>query len=432
MASDDTRKVDVIQVHYIPLKKISDIIRNSMPEIKLPEDKKNDKNEDQPGGFLLVVGPSSMVAEARRIAEEMDEATKELMGSQKTAVYRVKYVSPYDLALTLQRLVPGINVGPAPQDGFELTGPEAVKTGDNGSQVTGSTNATANTTTNTDSSEESGDKGPLFIPGRTQSVMIVGPEDQVQKALELAASLDVKSPQIKIEAKVTSLTKDGEKKLGLDWNWDTINYEESVDFVSPPPMDNDGKVYEGFKPLTEASNRWWRNPINFGATLDALITSGDGQLLAAPSLLCLEGKPGVFFVGDEVTYIQRIEQTDNGQNIKTDTRQVGVQLRVVGDVADNYITLNLHPEVSVLRLVADQAGITLPIITRRFTDHVVRVKSGETLVIGGLIRDEEIDEINRVPILSDLPFFGKLFKHRDKTSNHSEVVMFITATIVND
>ena len=60
------------------------------------------------------------------------------------------------------------------------------------------------------------------------------------------------------------------------------------------------------------------------------------------------------------------------------------------------------------------------------------MKSGETIVIGGLIKDDELDTLKKVPLLGDLPVLGHLFRHREKTKDHSEVVIFITASVVND
>ena len=76
--------------------------------------------------------------------------------------------------------------------------------------------------------------------------------------------------------------------------------------------------------------------------------------------------------------------------------------------------------------------MTLPTITRRYTDHVVRVKDNSTIVIGGLINDEEVKTMSKIPLLGDLPVLGHLFKHTSKTRGHSEVVIFITASIVKD
>jgi len=350
-----------------------------------------------PNSMLVLSGATEAVAQASALIAQVEESMKNQLGEFVTEVYHIKYVSATELASAMRALVPDATVTLAPADGFDLYAPEAVA-GAGGDTSGGATVSHSKV-------EKKADE-----IGWTQSIIVTGNETAVKRALDLASKLDVKAPQIKIEAKVTSLTETGEKKLGLAWEWDKIAFVETG---------------------TEA---WKRSAVGFAATLDALVKNGDGKLLAAPNLVCVEGKPGIFFVGDEVRYIVRIETTQTGQNIITETANVGVQLRVVGDASpDGNITLNLHPEVSVLQLQENRtANITLPIITRRFTDHVVRVKNGQTIVIGGLIRDDEIDTMSKVPLLGDLPILGHLFRHREKTKDRSEVVMFITASLLDD
>lgn len=414
-------KVEVVALNHAEVSDAIALLKSQYPEVQATagsQSGKSDKEKTSRGGLLVLSGTEKQVADAKTLIAQVDDSVRELIGGTRTEVYRVKYVSVQEMMNTLSALLPDVQIALAPSEGFDLYAPEAVKM--SGEAAGGSTVTHAKI-------EKSADE-----VGFVQSLIMTGPDASVQRALEMAAKLDVKSPQIRIDAKVTSLTESGEKKLGLSWDWSPFAWAEGfTDFDKttdqlPSPENN--------KNVRIARKQWLRQPFSFAATLDALIKEGEGELLAAPSMITLEGKPGIFFVGDEVRYIVLVQQTPQGQNVLTETANVGVQLRVAGDVSpDGYITLNLHPEVSVLQLEKDTAtGITLPIITRRFTDHVVRVKSGETLVIGGLIRDEELDILSKVPVLGDLPILGKLFRHKQKTKNHSEVVMFITATILED
>ena len=395
--------------------------------------------------MLVLSGEAELIAEAKQIIAQIEEscrvqkevqtiATRKWMDDKTRKIYRVNYANPREMINTITALVPAVAVGYAPSNDFELVTFKSAKgSEDEPAQVDREfINSTPSTSAQGDQGSKQGQQGSskqgqqgntqqgqqgnseekprdvLTRETNSRNLLIVGEDKSVEKALELAAQLDVKAPQIKIDAKITSINATGEKKLGLIWDWDKIAF---------------GEVTGG---------AWKRGLTDFGATLEAIITDGNGQLLASPSMICLDRNPGVFFVGDKVTYIQRIETTATGQNITTDTKRVGVQLLVVGETnADGYITLYLHPEVSTLKL-SSQQGITLPVVSSRFTDHVVRVKDGQTIVIGGLIRNDEIEEMSKVPFLGDLPLFGHLFRHKHKTKDHTEVVMFITATILPD
>jgi type II secretory pathway component GspD/PulD (secretin) len=93
--------------------------------------------------------------------------------------------------------------------------------------------------------------------------------------------------------------------------------------------------------------------------------------------------------------------------------------------------MKLFPQVSTVTGFLDipQQG-SYPQISTREANTSLRTKSGETVMIGGLLRDEEIKNIERVPILSKIPFFGELFTRRKTTRNKSQVVISITPTII--
>jgi len=413
-------KVEVVALNYVSADDVLSLLKSRYPDVQASIGSRSTKDSKDAKwasncNLLVLSGSEKQVADAKSLVAQVDEAARELAENTRTEIYRVKYVSPKELLNTLTSIFSDIQISLAPSDGFDLAAPEAVKmSGD----VAGGATVTHSKV------EKKADE-----LGYVQAIIIRGPTSSVEKALEMAAKLDVKSPQVKIEAKVTSLTEDGAKKLGLTWEWgDLVVIEDST---TRKTTKTSGDVEEVTQILF-GNGSFSRQPWSFKAKLEAIIEEGKGKLLASPSLLCLEGKPSVFFVGDEVTYIQRIETTPTGQNILTDTKQVGVQLRVNADVnPDGYITMNLHPEVSVLKLTVEQ-GVALPVVTRRFTDHVVRVKDGDTIVIGGLIQDDELEAMSKVPLLGDLPFLGQIFRHKSKTRAHSEVVMFITASLIKD
>ncbi len=371
----------------------------------------NEMTNNNSGSILLLSGPQDIILEAKALVTGMDSA---LQGGAlfsgdaapkqpvKMEKYEVRYVSPMELASALRTLIPAVTVTFAPSEGFDLSGPGEISLASAGATITQASKAAL---------VEVAEAGKEKVSPNVKTLLLLGPEADVKRALELAPTLDIKSPQIKIVAKVTSITENGEKNLGLTWDWGSLNYNEQG-----------------------ATGTWIRDPIDFGAKLDALYTSGDIQILATPSMTVLEGKPGVFFVGDEVTYITLIQQTATGQNVTTEKALVGIQLKLNGRVSsDGNITLNLHPEVSTLKLnETSVTGVTLPTISRRFTDQIVRVKDGETYVVGGLIRTDEVNDLTKIPLLGDIPFFGNLFRHSNKVKQKTEVVMFITATIIKD
>jgi type II secretory pathway component GspD/PulD (secretin) len=444
-------KTELVKLAYAKADDVVALLKSRFPDIVVskigvepPPKTSGERSTDQQTigqkhNLIVLSGPESSVAEARKLAEQFEETLRVQAIHTTRSTYRVKFASPSQLAQAIMALVPGVEVVFAPTSDFELVKFKSAKTSPGQApqverefDTAGKSDGGAGKGIPAEGGAGSGGKGggPIGAATSARTIVIVGDEQSVAKALEIAAQLDVKAPQIKIDAKISSINKSGEKKLGLQWEWgDLVVLEGFTDFDKTTDMAPTGDNKQNVR---ISHKKMYRQPWDFAATLDALVTSGDAQVLASPSIVCLERNPGVFFVGDEVTYVQRVETTPTGQNILTDTKRVGVQMVVAGEINDDgYITLYLHPEVSTLKLSVEQ-GVALPIVSSRFTDHVVRVKDGQTIVIGGLIRSDEVEEMRKVPFLGDLPLFGQLFRHTQKTKDETEVVMFITASILQD
>ena len=132
-----------------------------------------------------------------------------------------------------------------------------------------------------------------------------------------------------------------------------------------------------------------------------------------------------------MSYISSVTQSPTGQNITTSTVNAGIKLFVTGKINnDGYITMNVHPEVSLVTLSSPGAGgVQVPDVRVREATTTVRVKDGETLVIGGLINDQDIKTIQKVPLLGDIPFFGQLFRNTVHQHTHDQVMIFIKVSI---
>ncbi len=430
----------VVPVVYSNCDDVITVLKNQCPDVQATKisvrGAGGDKASSAGDASILLAGPADSIAAAQLLVEQVDAPV-----AYNQEIYKVQYVAPDLLAATVCKLVPGVKInglGISPSAGGAAAaagaagGDDAAKGATPVSEDSGLRQAGVDQT----SVKQQRPMNYTSLDSVSRTLVVTGSAEQVQKAKSLLIALDVKSPQIKIDAKITSITESGEKKLGLSWNWGDFAVLEdfSAPLIATDPVLNTEVAISPNVSVNRSLNRYWRQPLSFGAALDALITEGNGKLLASPSLMCLDGKPGQFFVGDQIRYVVLVQQTPQGNNVQTETANVGVQLSVIGHVTeDGFITLNLHPEVSVVRLTQDKsAGITLPTITRRFTDHVVRVKSGQTIVIGGLISQSDIDTLSKIPILGDLPILGQLFRHKEKVKDHSEVVIFITASVVPD
>jgi type II secretory pathway component GspD/PulD (secretin) len=112
--------------------------------------------------------------------------------------------------------------------------------------------------------------------------------------------------------------------------------------------------------------------------------------------------------------------------------RVGIYLQVAAQIAsDGTISLNLYPQVSTISGYLNINGSNLPQISTREARTIMRMVSGQTIVMGGLIQDKDINTLEKVPILGDIPVLGEFFKRRQKSKLASQLIITITPRIVD-
>lgn len=254
----------------------------------------------------------------------------------------------------------------------------------------------------------------------TNSVLFSGNTQQEQALRQTIAALDKKVKQITLEAKVVSISQEDSKSLGVNWQWSSIPQQHtSKDSSRDEQTDNNlGGV------IRFGSNYEFR----FSATLNALISNGKANILATPKITTIPGKEATIFIGDNIPVVT--EKIENGTTTQTtDFVDAGIKLKYTAQItSDNTILATVHTEVSTPTLVPELKNYK---ISTRQANTSVRLKDGETLIIGGLIGEEEIKNISKIPLLGDLPILGNLFKHTSMRKNKNEVIIFLTPYIID-
>ncbi len=389
----------------------------------------------QKGGVLMVTG---LVDNVKRVGEfvALAEGTFHPSVEQsETSTYRIKYAFGPNLITVLHNLVPKLIVISGPGQQFD-SGP-AVNFSGSGAGA-GNTLVDRYTVASAMPQGAVGDgykdKADAKLTAPTLLVLN-GTRDDVTRALDLLSKIDVKPVQLLFEAKVTEINDTDQKQLGVNWDFSKFN----TSFGEFTPLDATGKPIPGDtdfpgQVLKVGTISRSRIPTMASMTIDALINNGRAKLLARPNVAALDGQKATMFVGDTVNYVSSISQTATGQNVTTASVNVGVILSLTGRASDDgYITLYLHPEVSqITQFLQVPGGGSLPQLSSRFADTVIRVKDGDTIAIGGLIQDNVNNSVNKVPILGDLPILGNFFKDVNKKKTRSEVVFFIKTSLIAD
>lgn len=249
------------------------------------------------------------------------------------------------------------------------------------------------------------DESRVLIDERQNEIIIKGNPEEIANAELMIRGLDKRAPQIMIEAKIIEITLDGQKELGFRW---FSNAEEGVLTIGE---------------LTLGGSLERRGLIE--ARLKALATENKINILSNPKVLTLDGKTAVIDSGKQIPIEEEVID-DEGRIRRTVTwKDVGVKLEITPRLSsDDVINMDLFTEVKSL---GEEFIVGYPVINNRSQTAKILSKLGETTVIGGLISSEETENIRRIPILSEIPIFGEIFKFRTKNKSRTEVIMLITA-----
>ncbi len=238
------------------------------------------------------------------------------------------------------------------------------------------------------------------------AIIVIGNSDVREHAREAIANLDVPGPQVLFEVRVADVTPVNDSSdFGLEFG--------GLDLQGEPL--SGGATYA----FTGAS-------VAINVRLNAMLAKGRAQILATPRLVTLNGKEADLLIGETypVVYSTSVLGSSNVQFV-----DVGVKLRLTPVIGpDGSVTAELHPEYSEVQGFTS-AGY--PIIANRKIDSTLRVKSGETIVLGGLLRDSSSETISRVPWLSDIPVLGKFFENKQASRERDEIVFLITPHIID-
>ena len=252
----------------------------------------------------------------------------------------------------------------------------------------------------------------VAIDVRTNILIVFGTAAQQEQVQKILASLDVQVAQIMIETRVVDITTNVLRDLGLSWG--LTGYPITVTSVT---------VIGGFPATLTVGTTG--GPVI--ATLAALVTAGKARVLSAPRVAVLDGNKATVNLGEEVP----IPQVDTTGRITFTFKPIGVVLEITPRLnRDGLITTTISPEVSsVIQFLQTPAG-PVPRIASRKASTIVQVRSGESIIIAGMISVEERETVVKVPLLGDIPIIGSLFRRTTTDRRESEVIFVVTPLIV--
>ena len=254
---------------------------------------------------------------------------------------------------------------------------------------------------------------------------------------ETIDKLDVRPAQVLLEVLIAEVSLGNATQYGINWRVFTqelVTGDSTRGITGIVGGNNFGDSALGglgglgVRVISMGSN------VDVRAIILALASRTNVKVLSTPRILALNNEEARILVGSEVPFTQ---STRTGLNVVVDQtvqfRNVGTQLTIVPTVnKDRYVTFRILQEVSSLTAQTIQAALNAPVISTREVETSAIVRSGNTIIIGGLIGESEQVTQTGVPFLQDLPILGSLFRSRGRSRSRSELAIFVTPHVVFD
>lgn len=301
--------------------------------------------------------------------------------------------------------------------------------------------------------------GKVLYGNEPNSIVVIDHPENVKLVMEYLDMIDVPSRQVMIEARVVEVKLQNEHALGV--NWQLLADKKHMPFGQYELGSSSalGQFTEGLKqdisykntnypPVTGTTSE---SPFTFGifdedinVILQTLANSLDTNVLSAPRVATVNNREAEIKVIQSLPWAEPDVQVagDSGSvtvSWKINFEEVGIILKTTPIINDDgNITMVLNPEISdktsdySLTVTQGSTSVpyTVPVIDKRSASTKVVVKDGQTLIIGGLIKEKSTKGETKVPLLGDIPFFGYLFKSKKDTMDKTELLIFISPSII--
>lgn len=262
----------------------------------------------------------------------------------------------------------------------------------------------------------------IQINKETNNIIITSVPDKLKEARKVIDEVDKSVPQVELNAKVIEVGLDASRELGIDWSKGIgVAFREKE--ISPVFAAETAATGTSFLQLHQFART------AFEAKLKALISQGHARLLSNPRIVTMKDKEARIFIGDRIPYTVT---TVTGGVALTEVRFVepGIKLNITPKIVnDDFVVIDIAPEVSYIYSFRGPQD-EFPWVRTREAKASIRIKDGETLILGGLLSKEDKKTISRVPVLSAIPILGEAFKNTKQIDNDTELLIVVTPTIL--
>jgi len=269
-------------------------------------------------------------------------------------------------------------------------------------------------------------RGTLEGDPRTNSLIITDTPDLISKAKEIVYQLDIRTPQVLIDVLMVDKKIEDDFNLGIEWTLSDTN-------VNVPTRSIEQSLLTSDATITLEYGKTILNSTLLASTLKAWKEDSKVDIIANPKIITIDNKTAEINISEQVPYTSKSESTDGGSTSSTQFKDIGVILKVKPHItSDGHIIMDIETEQSFLVKFVGTSDDLQPQIDSRKSNTTMMVRDHETVVIGGLKKKDTTHTINKIPILGDIPFIGRLFRKLSIDDTAKELLLFVTPMILKD
>jgi type IV pilus assembly protein PilQ len=327
------------------------------------------------------------------------------------------------------------------------------------------------------------EKGKAAYDDRTNTIIVTDIPTNIYKISQIITRLDRQTKQVLIEARVIETVLDDSEKLGIDWNvkfsasgakrpttfpFDQVSVPAGLTHYFPQVQTNTDttvadtgggatgssvvsaavfpNTYGGSQAFPYATSTDFQYGTldfsEFKAVLEMIKSRSNTDIVSNPRIATLDNKEAIINVGQTLNMPKYERNSSTGKMEITgyEPKILGVLLKVTPHINDNNeIVVDLQPEISdLLRYdtLDKSSGVVAPVFSNRFAKTQAMIKDGQTIFIGGLIKENDVDTKTKLPfigdMLGDVPYLGLLFTKKSKTKQKTEMIFFVTVNLMAD
>lgn len=383
---------------------------------------------DSRGNRLLIKGDARARKRLREVVAQLDKPAADRLSGVR--VIRLQHASAKQVAEVLRNLVTG--------DGG------SAKTGSGASAASGSAVSSATTAVNAG--------GVNLIADESQNALVIKADPSLMRELEnVVQQLDQRRSQVLIQAAILEISGENAAQLGVQWaagdptkGVGLVNFSNAgtpLTTLAAAALQDKPELVSGMNGASFAFGKTETNSNGdrtfYGALIQALNTMSNANLLSTPSIMTIDNQEAKIVVGQNVPFItgsSTSSSSGTSNPFTTIERQdVGITLKVVPHIGEGG-TVKLEVEQEVSSVVPSVAGVNSAdlITNKRSIKTTILADDGQTIVLGGLIQEDNSQSVSEVPLLSKIPLLGQLFRSKSDSKTKRNLLVFLQPLILRD